>query len=184
MLYIADLFGLFASHFWKEKKDLYMNEFDMCLVRRRGYVVDRAYTSFVIPCNNNENNNHNRLLVRYTRIFIYICVCHLTISSMVRFRCLNIWLLGNVHIHWWWLLKNKKQYKPLVMLVWIFVHEKWATDSTDCGNKTPVPLTKRVTSVVAVMKISNNGFFSFIILLFCPITQKSDSSTMHLRLKV
>ena len=72
------------------EKDLYMNEFDMCLVRRRGYVVDRAYTSFVVPCNNNKNNNHNRLLVSYTHIFIYICICHLTISSMVRFRCLNI----------------------------------------------------------------------------------------------
>ena len=46
----------------------------MCLARRRGYVVDEAYTSFVIPCNNNENNNHNRLLVRYTRIFIYLCM--------------------------------------------------------------------------------------------------------------
>ena len=45
----------------------------MCLVRRRGYVVDRAYTSFVIPCNNNENNNHNRLLVRYT-VYLYIFV--------------------------------------------------------------------------------------------------------------
>ena len=37
----------------------------------------------------------------------------------------------------------------------MFVHEKWATDSTDCGNKTPEP-PRRVTTVVVVMKISKN----------------------------
>ena len=107
---IADLFGVFASHFWAEKRSIYEWVWYV-FGSRRGYAVDEAYISFVIPCNNNnENNNHNRLLVRYTRIFIYIYICHLTISSMVRFRCLNIWLLGKVHIHihWWWLLKNKK----------------------------------------------------------------------------
>ena len=107
---IADLFGVFASHFWAEKRSIYEWVWYV-FGSRRGYAVDEAYISFVIPCNNNnENNNHNRLLVRYTPILLYICVCHLTIRSMVRFRCLNIWLLGKVHIHIlrWWLLKNEK----------------------------------------------------------------------------